>query len=66
MTKEIPGQFALFGGPYYVATAKPGVPNPLVLYSHWLDDEEMVCDECGGCCTSSKECVEISDLREEE
>lgn len=23
---------------------------------------DEVCDECGGCCTSSKECVEASGL----
>lgn len=70
MSEPLPGQLSLFEGPYFLATYKDGVPNPLVLFECWRDRQELaepeVCDECGTCCTSSRECVEASGLYEED
>ena len=68
MTDQLPGQLTLFDGPYYLATHKDGVPNPLVLFECWQDGRavEEICEECGTVCTSSKECVGISGLYEED
>lgn len=67
VTTEMPNQLSLFEGPYYLATRTPGTGDPVVLFEVWSTGQDgEVCDECGTVCTSSKECVEISGLYDEE
>lgn len=58
------------GGPFpHLSDVVPTeLPGQLCLFDDpdEDDDEIELCDECGSACTSSKECVEISGLYDEQ
>lgn len=70
---ELHGQLPLFEDLHAVAITEVGGKrmyrtSPKVTdYIPWVEiDADEICEECGTACTSSKECVEISGLYEEE
>jgi hypothetical protein len=56
-------QLTLFRGPYYLGTANPHVPDPLVLYETWREREPNDDERCGLCgtyCESSFDCASLT------
>lgn len=52
MTRELPGQLALFEGPFEWPSAKDGVPDPVVTYTSWqVEEVGMGYQYCDGCNT---------------